>query len=85
MIRKLYVDSANAFYGIFRNVKPHQDYVNFAENRMANMLGSQKILYEMSAVDNAEEFSKHVSLDNAVVGVRDGALSSSKNTISKSL
>lgn len=45
---------------------------------MANMLGSQKILYEMSAVDNAEEFSKHVSLDNAVVGVRDGALSSSK-------
>ena len=32
----------------------------------------------MSAVDNAEEFSKHVSLDNAVVGVRDGALSSSK-------
>lgn len=78
VIRKLYVDSANAFYGIFRNVKPHQDYVNFAENRMANMLGSQKILYEMSAVDNAEEFSKHVSLDNAVVGVRDGALSSSK-------
>lgn len=78
VIRKLYVDSANSFYGIFRNVKPHQDYVNFAENRMANMLGSQKILYEMSAVDNAEEFSKHVSLDNAVVGVRDGALSSAK-------
>lgn len=78
VIRKLYVDSANSFYGIFRNVKPHQDYVNFAENRMANMLGSQKILYEMSAVDNAEEFSKHISLDNAVVGVRDGALSSNR-------
>lgn len=78
VIRKLYTDSSNSFYGIFRNVKPHQDYVNFAENRMANMLGSQKILYEMSAVDNAEEFSKHVSLDNAVVGVRDGALSSAK-------
>lgn len=78
VIRKLYVDSSNGFYGIFRNVKPHQDYVNFAENRMANMLGSQKILYEMSAVDNASEFSKHVALDNAVVGVRDGALSSAK-------
>ena len=42
VIRKLYVDSANAFYGIFRNVKPHQDYVNFAENRMANMLRLSK-------------------------------------------
>ena len=78
VIRKLYIDSNNRFYGIFRNVKPHQDYVNFAENRMANMLGSQKILYEMSAVDNASDFSAHVSLDNAVVGVRDGALSSNK-------
>lgn len=78
VFRKLYVDSANRFYGIFRNVKPHQDYVNFAANRMANMLGSQKILYEMSAVDNAHEFSRHVSLDNAVVGVRDGSLSNGK-------
>lgn len=78
IIRKLYVDVNNHFYGIFRNVKPHQDFVNFAENRMGNMLGSQKILYEQSAVDNAADFAKHVNLDNAVVGVRDGSLSSGK-------
>lgn len=78
VIRKLYVDVNNHFYGIFRNVKPHQDFVNFAENRMGNMLGSQKILYEQSAVDNAENFAKHINLDNAVVGVRDGSLTSGK-------
>ncbi len=78
IIRKLYIDSKNRFYGIFRNIKPFQDYINFAENRMANMLGSQKILYERSAIYNAEEFSKQVSLDNAVVGVEDGALASNK-------
>lgn len=78
VIRKLFIDSKNQFYGIFRNIKPHQDYINFAENRMANMIGSQKILYEQNAVDDAQEFSSHVSLDNAVVGVRDGAITSGK-------
>lgn len=78
VVRKLYIDSKNRFYGIFRNIKPFQDYINFAENRMANMLGSQKILYERSAIYNADEFAKQVSLDNAVVGVEDGALASNK-------
>lgn len=78
IVRKLYIDSKNRFYGIFRNIKPFQDYINFAENRMANMLGSQKILYERSAIYNADEFAKQVSLDNAVVGVEDGALSTNK-------
>lgn len=78
IVRKLYIDSKNRFYGIFRNIKPFQDYINFAENRMANMLGSQKILYERSAIYNADEFAKQVSLDNAVVGVEDGALASNK-------
>ena len=78
VIRKLYIDSKNGFYGVFRNVKPHQDYVNFAENRMANMIGSQKILYEMSAVDDAQQFANSVSLDNSVTPVRDGALSNNR-------
>lgn len=78
IVRKLYIDSKNRFYGIFRNIKPFQDYINFAENRMANMLGSQKILYERSAIYNADDFAKQVSLDNAVVGVEDGALASNK-------
>ncbi|MBE3022738.1 portal protein [Campylobacter sp. 7477a] len=77
-IRKYAVDDKNNWYGFFRNLKPQIDFINFAENRMANMIGSTKIFYESGAVDDAESFAKQANLDNAVVRVRDNALSNKK-------
>lgn len=78
VIRALYKDMENIFYGLFRNIKPLQDFINFGINRMANMIGSQKILFESSAVDDGEAFSYSISHDNAVVRVNDGALREGK-------
>lgn len=78
VISKFYIDEKNQYYGIFRDIKPMQDYINYAENRMANMMGSFKALFEDDAVLNTEEFIEQMALDNAVVKVRSGALKSNK-------
>lgn len=35
-IRKLYIDDKGIWYGIYRDIKPLQDYINLAENRDAS-------------------------------------------------
>ncbi|CUU74277.1 hypothetical protein [Campylobacter hyointestinalis] len=77
-IRKYKIDDKGCWYGFFRNLKPQIDFINFAENRMANMIGSSKIFYEDGAVDDAEEFAMNANIDKAVVRVRQGALSGKK-------
>ncbi|PAF51988.1 hypothetical protein [Helicobacter sp. 13S00477-4] len=74
-IRKLYIDDKNIWYGIYRNIKPLQDYINLAENRTANMMGSAKIIYEEGAVRDSNEFVRNISKDNSVTKVNAGALS----------
>lgn len=74
-IRKLYIDDKGIWYGIYRNIKPLQDYINLAENRTANMMGSTKVIFEKGAVKDANEFSRNVSKDNSVTEVNSGALS----------
>lgn len=74
-IRKLYVDDRGIWYGIYRNIKPLQDYINLAENRTANMMGSTKVIFEKGAVRDANEFARNVSKDNSVTEVNSGALS----------
>lgn len=78
VIAKYQIDPKGSWYGIFRDIKPLQDYINFAENRMANMMGSLKAFFEEDAVLNAEEFIAQASLDNAIVKVRSGALRENK-------
>lgn len=72
------IDEKYRWYGLFRGIKPMQDYINLAENRMLNMMSSMKIFYEEDAVQNADEFVSDASLDNAVVKVNSGALSQKK-------
>lgn len=72
------VDERHNWYGLFRDIKPIQDYINFVEIKMGNMLGTIKALYELDAVDDIDEFIEGVSQDNAVVGVRSGALQENK-------
>ncbi|STP14326.1 Portal protein [Helicobacter cinaedi] len=68
----------NRWYGLFRDIKPMQDYINFSENRMVNMMGSFKAMFEEDAVSNIEDFIENMSLDNSVVKVRSGALKDGK-------
>lgn len=78
-VRKLYIDDeTNQWYGLFRDTKPIQDSVNFSTNRMLNMLGSVKILYEKGAVEDPETFADDYSQDNSVTPVNDGALSGNR-------
>lgn len=78
VIAKYQIDEKNRWYGLFRDIKPLQDFINFAENRAVNMLGSFKALFEDDAVLDTEEFVESVGLDNAVIKVRSGALKENK-------
>lgn len=79
IISKFQQDDNFVWYGIFRDLKPIQDYINIAENRMANMLGgSVKAFVEESAVLDLEEFSDKIADDNVVIRVRDQALRDNK-------
>ena len=78
VVAKFYIDEKNQYYGLFRDIKPMQDYINFAENRMANMMGSFKAMFEEDSVVNIDEFIENMSLDNSVVKVRSGALKDGK-------
>ncbi|WP_459177882.1 portal protein, partial [Helicobacter felis] len=78
IIAKFYMDEKNHYYGLFRDIKPMQDYINYAENRMGNMMGSFKAMFEEDGVSDMDEFVENMSLDNAIVKVRPGALKDGK-------
>ena len=78
IVQKYQVDEKLKWYGLFRNIKPLQDYINLAENRMMNMMSSTKAFFEESAVLDIEEFIENASFDNAIVRVADGALRENK-------
>lgn len=78
VIAKYQIDDNNIWYGLFRDIKPMQDYINFAENKMGNMLGSFKALFESDAVDNTDEFITSFNLDNSITKVKPGALKEGK-------
>ncbi|TSA78867.1 portal protein, partial [Helicobacter mehlei] len=52
--------------------------MNYAENRMGNMMGSFKAMFEEDGVLNIDEFIEQMGLDNAIVKVRPGALKEGK-------
>lgn len=78
IIGKFKVDYNNNWYGLFRDLQPICDYINLAENRMSNMMGSIKAFFEIDSVLDVDEFVRSASLDNAVVAVESGAISQGK-------
>ncbi|WP_104687721.1 portal protein [Helicobacter acinonychis] len=78
IVAKLYMDECNHYYGLFRDIKPMQDFINYAENRMGNMMGSFKAMFEEDAVVDIAEFVETMSLDNAIAKVRPNALKENK-------
>ncbi|MEW5833023.1 MAG: hypothetical protein AB1763_09330 [Campylobacterota bacterium] len=77
VVRRLYYKDG-VLRGLFHDIKPIQDSINFKLLRIANLLGSVKILYESDAVDDPDAFADEYSKDDAVVGVRPGAISGGK-------
>jgi hypothetical protein len=77
-VRKLFQRSDGYVYGIFEDIKPLQDSINFKHLRIANMLGSVKLLYEAGAVDDPELFVEEFSKDDAVVMMNNGGISKIK-------
>lgn len=61
------------YWGLFRDVMPIQDHINYAKLRLQNMMANNKTLINRSALieDNIEGFNEEWSLDNAVVMVED--------------
>ena len=78
IIAKYNIDEKNQWYGMFRDIKPLQDYINFAENKIINMMGSFKAFVEEGAYANQEEFIHQASTDNAIVFLQEGALKEKK-------
>ncbi|EJE0943575.1 portal protein, partial [Campylobacter upsaliensis] len=78
IVSKFNIDEKGVWYGLFRDIKPLQDYINYSENKMMNMIGTLKAFFEEDSVFEVEQFIKDASLDNAVVKVRSGALRDNK-------
>lgn len=74
VVAKYNIDEENHWYGMFRDIKPLQDYINFAENKIINMMGSFNVFVEDGAFNNIDEFKSQAGSDNAIVFVSEGAL-----------
>jgi len=61
------------YWGLYRDVMPIQDHINYAKLRLQNMLANNKTLINKSALINEdiEQFNDEWSLDNATVMVED--------------
>lgn len=61
------------YWGLYRDIMPIQDHINYAKLRLQNMLANNKTLINKSALINEdiEQFNDEWSLDNATVMVED--------------
>lgn len=75
VVRKLRNGIVKEFYGMMRDVLPLQDAINFASIRIANMMGTVKVLYEDGAVEDDATFAMQYSRDNGLIKVKRGAIS----------
>ena len=61
------------YWGLYRDIMPIQDHINYAKLRLQNMLANNKTLVQRGALinDDIDAFNDEWSLDNAVVLVDD--------------
>jgi hypothetical protein len=64
--------------GLYYNLLPIQDRINNCHLRAIHMMGTNKMLFESDAVDDAETFIEDYSQDSAIVEVKGGALTNNK-------
>jgi len=81
IVRKLFIDNSekkNDYYGLYRDIQPLQDALNFSTLRMQNMLGSTKLLIEKESVEDIDVFQEDYAKDDGVAEVNPGVLTSGK-------
>ncbi|MGK0255916.1 MAG: hypothetical protein ACI81I_000524 [Arcobacteraceae bacterium] len=71
-------DTPSDVRGLYYNLLPIQDRINNCHLRAIHMMGTNKMLFESDAVDDAETFIEEYSQDSAVVEVKAGALRDKK-------
>lgn len=61
------------YWGLYRNIMPIQDNINYAKLRLWNMIANNKTAINRSAIvdEDIEQFNEEWSLDNATVMVED--------------
>jgi len=61
------------YWGLYRNIMPIQDHINYAKLRLQNMIANNKTLVNRKALidENITQFADEWSMDNAVVEVED--------------
>ncbi len=61
------------YWGLYRNIMPIQDHINYAKLRLQNMIGNNKTLVQRGSLidENITRFAREWSMDNAVVEVED--------------
>lgn len=61
------------YWGLYRDIMPLQDHINYAKLRLQNMLANNKTLVAKGALidENIEQFNEEWSMDNATVMVED--------------
>ena len=57
------------YAGIYKDLIPLQDAINYAKLRLHNMLGNVKVLVQTDAVEDIDIFKNDYNLDNAIVEV----------------
>ncbi len=77
-IRKFNIENNGKFFGLYRNIIPLQDAVNFSLIKLANKLGSIKMLIETDAVEDIETFAAHFAQDDSISAVKSGTISNKK-------
>lgn len=64
--------------GLYYNILPIQDRINNCHLRAIHMMGTNKMLFESDAVDDAETFMEEYAQDSAIVEVKAGAITGGK-------
>jgi hypothetical protein len=78
--RALYRDreKLGATHGLFTDLRPIQDSINFKLLRVTNLLGTHKLLMQTDAVADIDEFISDYSRDEGIALVEQGAISGGK-------
>lgn len=70
-VMKMHTSDTSEYYGIFREVIESQKAINQALIKIQQLVNTNKVLVEKSAVDDVEDFAKRYARVNAVIPVEE--------------
>jgi len=72
-------EDVGEFYGMYRDILPLQDDINFKHLRINNMMGTLKVFFEEGVTDDPETFIEEISKDDAAIEIKKGAINKLKD------